>query len=78
MQNPNAKMNQILSHTTMNALCCTTTSLRFCRRAVIQPRRSHLLHDLVTQIFSRSLQYGIVVMGIIDSFDYVHNHHRQN
>ena len=48
------------------------------RHSLIQPRRAHLLHDLVTQIFLRRLQYGIVVMGIIDSFVYAHNHHRRN
>ena len=32
------------------------------------PRRSHLLHDLVTQVFQRSLQCGIVVMGLVDAF----------
>ena len=47
------------------------------RLAALQPRRGHLLHDLVTQIFLRSLQYGIVVMGIIDDFVYSH-HHRRN
>ena len=32
------------------------------------PRRGHLLHDLIPQIFLRSLQCGIVVMGLIDNF----------
>ena len=32
----------------------------------------------MTQIFLRSLQYGIVVMGAIDAFVYAHNHHRLN
>ena len=47
------------------------------RHAVIQPRRAHLLHDLVTHIFRRSIQYGIVVMGVLDAFVYAHNHHRR-
>ena len=38
----------------------------------------HLLHDLITQVFLRSLQYGIVVMGLIDAFVHAHNHHRRN
>ena len=42
------------------------------------PRRNHLLHDLVTQVFLRSLQYGIVVMGLIDAFVYAHHQHRQS
>ena len=33
-------------------------------------------HDLITQIFLRSLR--IVVMGAIDAFVYGHNHHRRN
>ena len=44
-----------------------------------QPRRGHLFHDLITQVFLRSLQYGIVVMGLIEAFFvYAHNHHRRN
>ena len=44
------------------------------------PRRNHLLHDLITQIFLRNLQYGIVVMGFIDAFVYAHwgLHEREN
>ena len=41
------------------------------------PRRNHLLHDLITQVFLRSFQYGIVVMGFIDAFVYAHHQHRQ-
>ena len=46
--------------------------------ATVLPRRSHLLHDLITQVYLRSLQYGIVVMGFIDAFVYAHHQHRQN
>ena len=42
------------------------------------PRRSHLLHDLITQVFLRSLQCGIVVMGFIDAFVYAHHQHRRS
>ena len=42
------------------------------------PWRSHLLHDLITQVFLRSLQYGIVVMGFIDAFVYAHHQHRRS
>ena len=40
----------------------------FSELATVLPRRSHLLHDLVTQVFFRCFQYGIVVMGLIDAF----------
>ena len=39
----------------------------FLGQAAALPRRNHLLHDLITQVFLRSLQYGIVVMGFIDA-----------
>ena len=48
------------------------------RNAAILPRRGLLSHDLITHIFLRSLQYGIVVTGNIDAFVYAHNHHRRN
>ena len=50
----------------------------FWARAAAHPRRSHLLHDLITQVFLRSLQYGIVVMGFIDAFVYAHHQHRRS
>ena len=34
-------------------------------------------HDLITRVFLRSLQYGIVVMGFLDAFAYAHHQHRQ-
>ena len=37
-------------------------------QATVLRRRSHLRHDLINQVFLRSLQYGIVVMGFIDAF----------
>ena len=43
------------------------------RHATIFPRRGHLFHDLITQNFLRRLQYGIVVMGVLDAFVYAHN-----
>ena len=45
--------------------------------ATVLPRRNHLVHDLITHVFLRSLQYGIVVMGFIDAFVYAHHQHRQ-
>ena len=47
-------------------------------QATVLPRRSHLLHDLITQVLLRSLQYGIVVMGFIDAFVYAHHQHRRS
>ena len=40
--------------------------------------RGHLFHDLKTQVFRRSLEYGIVVLGVLDAFVYAHNYHRRN
>ena len=37
-----------------------------------------LLHDLITNVFLQSLQYGILVMGFIDAFVYAHLQHRSN
>ena len=47
-------------------------------QATVLPRRSHLLHDLITQVFLRCLQYGIVVMAFIDAFVYAHHQHRRS
>ena len=47
-------------------------------QASVLPRRNHLLHDLITQVFLRSLQYGIVVMGFMDAFVFAHHQHRRN
>ena len=47
-------------------------------RATVLPRRSHLLHDLITQVFLRSLQCGIVVMGFIDAFVCANHQHRRS
>ena len=48
------------------------------RQVTVLLRRSHLFHDLITQIFLQSLQHVIVVMGVIDAFVYAYNHHRRN
>ena len=47
-------------------------------QASVLPRRNHLLHDLITQVFLRSLQYENVVMGFIDAFVYAHHQHRRS
>ena len=46
--------------------------------ATALPRRGRLFHDLMVQVFLRSLQYGIVVMGFIDAFVYAHSQHRRS
>ena len=38
-------------------------SISLWRHATIFPRRNHILHDLITRDFLRSLQYGILVLG---------------
>ena len=47
-------------------------------QATALPRRGHLLHDLITKVFLRSLQQGIVVMDFIDAFVYAHHQHRRS
>ena len=71
-------MNPTLSHTTTNVLCCATFFASVWRQATVPPRRGHLFHDLITQVFLRSLTHGIVVMGVIDAFVYAHNQHRRH
>ena len=48
------------------------------RQAAVHPRRGHLLLDLISQVFLRSLKVGITVMGLIDAFVYAHTRHRRN
>ena len=57
-------------------LCDMFKSFR--RQATVLPRRNQLLHNLITQVFLRSLQYGIVVMGFIDAIVYAHHQHRRS
>ena len=38
-------------------------------------RGNQLFHDFITQTVLRSLQSGIVVMGVIDAFVYAQNYH---
>ena len=72
------RMNPTPSHIATSVLCYTTFFASVWGQATVLPRRSHLLHDLITQVFLRSLQYGIVVMGVIDAFVHAHIHHRRN
>ena len=37
-----------------------------------------VLHDWITRVFLRSLQYGIVVLGFLDAFVYAHHKHRRD
>ena len=50
--------------------------LSFWRHATNLPPRNCLLHDLISRVFLRSLQYGIVVQGFLDAFVYAHHKHR--
>ena len=60
------------------ALGYTTYSLHFGGQAAVHPRRGHLLLDLISQVFLRSVQFGIIVMGFIDAFVHAHHQHRRN
>ena len=48
----------------------------FWGHATVFPQRNRFLHELITRVFLRSLQYGIVVMGFLDAFVYAHQHRR--
>ena len=48
----------------------------FWRHAPMLPRRNHILHDLITRVFMRSLQCGIVVLGFLVAFVRAHHKHR--
>ena len=42
------------------------------------PQRNCLLHDLISPVFLRSLQYGIVVLCFFDAFVCAHQKHRRD
>ena len=52
--------------------------LSFRRHASMVPPRNCLLHDLISRVFLRSLQCGIVVLGFLDAFVYGHHKHRRD
>ena len=54
------------------------TLASFWGNATILPQRNHILHDLITLVFLRSLQYGIVVVGFINAIVYAHHLHRRS
>ena len=73
-----AQMNLTLSHITTSVPGCMYdifTSF-WGHTTVLPPQRNHLLHDLITRVFLRSLQCWIVLMGFIDAFVYAHHQHR--
>ena len=72
-----AQMNLSLFHTTMSVPGCTFF-VSFWRHATILPQRNSFLHDLITRVFLRSIQYGIVVLGFFDAFVHAHHKHRQD
>ena len=63
---------------TTNALRLYDMFVSIWGHVAVFPRRNHLLHDLITQVFLRSLQCGIVVMGFIDTFVYAYHQHRRS
>ena len=71
------RMNPTPSPTTTNALILYDLFFPFWRPATVLPRRNNLLHDLITQVFLRSLQYAIVELGFIDAFVHAHHQHRR-
>ena len=66
------RMHLIPFLTSMSVPGCTTF-VSFWRHATILPPKNHLLHDLITRLFLRSLPYGIVVLGFHDAFVYAHH-----
>ena len=72
-----AQMNLTLSHIKTSVPGCTIYSLPSGGQATVLPRRNHILHDLISHVFLRSLQYVIVLMGFVDAFVYAHHQHRQ-
>ena len=71
-----AQMKLTLSHTTMSVLGCTALYflLETCHGVAT---KNFFLHDLITRVFLRSLQDGIVVIGLLDAIVYAHHQHRQ-
>ena len=67
------RMNPTLSLITTSVLACTIVTSIW-RQALVLPATSHLLHDLMTQVFL----FGIVVMGFIDAFDYARRQDRRS
>ena len=72
-----AQMILTLSHIATSVPRLYDIFTSFWGQATVLPRRNLLLHDLITHVFLRSLQYGIVVMGFIDAFVHAHHQHRQ-
>ena len=60
--------------------CLFSLQLRHCclQECCSYPRRGHLVYDVITQIFLKCFQYGIVLMGVIDAFVFAQSHHRRN
>ena len=50
----------------------------FWRHAAIVPHRNHFLHDLISRVFLRSIQYDIVILGFLDAFVCAHHKNRQD
>ena len=68
-----ARMKPTLSPITTSVLACRKMFTSIWEQATVLPRRSHVLHDFITQVFLRSLQCGIAEMCFIDAFVYAHH-----
>ena len=71
-----ARMNLTPSLTAICVSDLYNLFLSFWRHATMVPPRNCLLHDLISRVFLRSLQYGIVVLGFLDAFVCAHHKHR--
>ena len=67
-----------LSHDNENVLCCATFLPQSGDKLLCYHGEAIFSTTWSPSFFLRSLQYGIVVMGVIDAFAYAHNHHRRN
>ena len=68
--------NLTLSHINYNECPRLYTYLLLSGDTLQYFHRDHFLHDLITRVFLRSLQYGIVV-GFLDAFVHAHHQHRR-
>ena len=72
-----APMSHIVFPTT-SAPLLSNIFVAIWRNAGVHFRADQLFHDFITQTLKRSVQYGIVVMGVIDAVVFAHNYHRHN
>ena len=66
-----------LSHKN-RCLCLHDAFEKIRRKAGFRLRENQWVHDFITQTLLRSIQHGIVVMGIFDEIVDAHNFHQHN